>query len=196
MNSLPPSVARAIHSQAILQGRRLRRYGHDPDDVRQEFWLCWFRRGHQYDPQRSSPQTFISHVCRRRAISMREAATAAKRGGAMVYANSELPTADRHGRPIERPENVSVDTHEMRLGLRSRSAVELAGLRLDVCRVVTSLPSELADVARLLAMGEPMVNVAARLRISRATLHRRVGRLREIFSAAGLGVYLRDKGAA
>jgi DNA-binding NarL/FixJ family response regulator len=69
-------------------------------------------------------------------------------------------------------------------------------LRLDVDRVVSGLPAELADLAHLLATGKSVVGVARRLEISRATVHRRVVRLRHIFREAGLDTYIDMQEAA
>jgi RNA polymerase sigma-70 factor (ECF subfamily) len=191
---LPPAIATAIRNSAYFASRRLRRYGYTREDVHQEFTLHWIRRRAQYDPQRSSTQTFATRICHHRGLSLLAAETADKRGSSAVYSYSELPTIDQHGRAVERPEHVSTDAYQMRLGIQSRSAAELAALRLDVSRVNSDLPAGLKDIVRLMAQGEPVGEIAAALGISRATLHRRVTRLREIFRSAGLAEYVREGG--
>ena len=68
--SSPPAVASAINFEVFLAARRLRRHGFEKDDVEQEFVLHWLRHGSRHDAKRWAPQTFASHVCRRRAASM------------------------------------------------------------------------------------------------------------------------------
>ena len=84
----------------------------------------------------------------------------------------------------------------MRMGRRSRPAAELVELAVDVARVIECLPGELAIVARMLLDGEPDTVVARRLGISRATLYRRIGQLRQVFRQAGLDGYRRMGRAA
>ncbi len=187
---LPPSVASAIRDEALRAARRLWRYGFARDDVHQELVLHWLRRRSRHDARRSAPQTFAAHVCRRRAISMLESAIAIKRGAAMVCSASQLPVVDQHGRKIERPENISVDMYESRFGLRSQPSTERAILQIDVDRAIHHLPAELAQLARSLATGDSLVEVARSLGISRATANRRLVRLRSAFVNAGLGCYV------
>ncbi len=85
---------------------------------------------------------------------------------------------------------VSLDEAEMRMGRRSRPETDLMPLRSDVDRAVDGLPRELADVARLLAAGESVVDIAKQLQVSRATVHRRIVQLRQIFRRAGLHDYV------
>ena len=187
--ALPPAVARAIRGEAFRASRRLRRYGYDACDLQQEFFLHWGRHRHQHDAGRSLPETFATHVCRHRTMTMLEAATAEKRGGGKVYSVSELPIIDDHGKEIERPETVSQDTSDLRFGRQTRPAAELAELKLDVDRVVASLPSHLASFASRLAT-ESVASAAQSTGVSRATGYRHVGELRAAFAEAGLDRYL------
>ncbi len=72
-----------------------------------------------------------------------------------------------------------------RLQTEHRSLCESVDLREDVESVLQTLPSSLEETARAL-MQHPTSAAAKRLRISRATLHRRIDLLREHFAAAAL----------
>jgi AcrR family transcriptional regulator len=69
------------------------------------------------------------------------------------------------------------------------SSVQHSEMRADVERVIASLSPDLASVAELL-MSMGVVEVARRLKVSRATVYRRIGHIREVFHAAGLEGYL------
>ncbi len=186
---LSPGVMQSVRPEINRAAYRLRRHGYTREDVQQEFALHWVRCGFRVDTHRSSVQTFATCLCRRRAFSLLETATAAKRGGGMIYNFSELPFFDSHGRPVERPENVSQDTHELRLRGRSRAQHEADDLRLDIARVLATLPPRLAVVARGLMFHSP-TEVARMLDLSRATVNRRIAEVRDIFAAAGLRKYI------
>lgn len=194
-NCLPPGVARVIGFEAFLASRRLRRYGYERHDVEQELLLHWLERRRHHDRRRAGLATFARHVCRHRAFTMLEAATTAKRGGSMVCSFSELPEVGADGKSIERPESISQDTIDMRLGRRSRPEAELLILRLAVHRVLATLPSGLADLARLLADGESAAEAGRKLGIAHATVYRRIAQLRAAFRAAGLGEHVSGKAA-
>ena len=189
---LPAAVARVIHGEAFRAERRLRRYGYRASDLRQEFTLHWLKQRHHHNPRRSEPQTFASCVCHHRALSLLEAATAAKRGG-QVWSFSEVPICDDHMFPIQRPEDVASDKADMQFGRRTKPAAELEDLERDVARVLGRLPSDLANLARLLAQGETLTDAATILGCSRATANRRLGQLRAAFAEAGLQDYFEKR---
>jgi hypothetical protein len=186
---LTPGVARVIGAESFRAWRSLRQFGFEPSDLRQEFTAECIGRFERYDPRRSSPTTFATRACRQRTLQIIEPHLAAKRNGGKVTLSLSDPIGTDDGVRAELGDTVSDDRIAMFAGQRSRPAAELAELRADVDRVVTGLPAELADVARLLLEGEPAVEVARRLRIARCTLYRRIRRLREIFREGGLDRY-------
>jgi hypothetical protein len=191
-----PAVLGVIRMEACRAWRALRRFGYEPSDLRQEFRLRLLEVDGLYNPGRSSPATFASHSCRQRTLQLVEPHLAAKRNSGMAMQSLSTPVGLDEGSPVELADLIADDEYAMRIGRRSRPATELAALRLDVDRVVSGLPIELADVARLLAAGNSVVALARRLGISRATAHRRIASLREAFHAAGLDSYNRNREAA
>jgi len=192
LHILPHAVADVVRLEALRSWRTLRRHGFQLDDVHQELLVHWTLQRHRYDAQRASQATFAAHVCRRRALSLIEAAEAAKRGGGNVCAVSEMAPMDEHLIEIERPDQVSEDTQAIRLGLRSRPEAELSELKMDVENVIATLAPDHAALADGLKR-ENITGAAASLGISRATAHRRRAAIKTAFIAAGLDGYLRPE---
>jgi RNA polymerase sigma factor (sigma-70 family) len=188
---LPAQVTSAIRRLALRVGGRFAQFGHSRQDLEQELTLHYLRHRHQHDSERSSVATYATNICRNHATSRLAAALVAKRGaGATVVSLSEPVPIGQSGKTTERGATISEDAYYVKAGRRSRPGAELAILRIDVDQVVSGLPAELADVAHLLATGESTEDVARQLEISRATVHRRVVRLRNVFRGAGLDGYI------
>jgi hypothetical protein len=185
-----PVVLAAIRVEANRAWRSLRRFGYEARDLRQEFRVRLLEVEGVYDPVRSAPSTFATHNCRQRTLQLLEPHLAAKRNAGMAPQSLSTPVGLDEGAPAELADLIADDEYALRMGRRSLPAADLLALRLDVDRVVRGLPLELADVARLLSVGESVVDVARRLGISRATAHRRVAALRVAFQKAGLGRYV------
>jgi len=193
---LLPAVLAAIRAEAFRAWRSLGGFGFEPSDIRQEFVLSCLSGFDRYDPRRSSPATFAAHSCRQRTLQIIEPHFAVKRNSGRIPESLSAPVrADGEAR-AELGETVADDQIAMRMGRRSRPAAELVELAIDVARVIECLPAELAIVARVLLDGEPDTVVARQLGISRSTLYRRIGQLRQIFRDAGLDPWDRVKEAA
>lgn len=197
--AMSPIVDGVVRFEAFRAPRPLHLFGYDRADICQEMRLHLLTRLADFDG-RASMATFAAHVCRNRALQLVAAATSVKRGGSAVPRSLSEPVklSKRDGSNVfaELADIISDDGGTMRTGRRSRSTAELMILCLDVDRVVHGLPAELADVAHLLGTGMPRGEVAQRLGISRATLHRRTARLRCIFRQAGLDKYMGMREAA
>ena len=191
-----PAVVAVIRIEANRAWRSLRRFGYEASDLRQEFRVRLLEVEGVYDPARSAPSTFATRNCRQRTLQLIEPHLAAKRNAGMAPQSLSTPVGLDEGAPVELADLIADDEYALRMGRRSLPAADLLALRLDVDRVVRGLPLELADVARLLAVGESVVDVACRLGISRATAHRRLAALRVAFHKAGLGPCIYGKEAA
>jgi hypothetical protein len=71
------------------------------------------------------------------------------------------------------------------------SSWEREELRIDVAKVISSLPDKLAGIARLL-MSVSAIEAGRQLGIPRATLYRRIADIREAFAAAGFHLNFTD----
>ena len=184
---LDPGVWRTICSKARgLVGS----YGFtsaDCDDLQQEAALDLHLRRRFYDPARSGRRTFVQRVVSNRFANL----IAERKAGCRDYRACLRSLDEPDGQDELRRfgETLSADEYESQMGRRSMPWVQRAELRADVQRVIALLPPDLAAVAGLL-MSVGAVEVARRLNLSRATVYRRIGGIREVFHAAGLEGYL------
>jgi hypothetical protein len=88
---------------------------------------------------------------------------------------------------------ISDHDYRCRLGVGQLAAEDRLPLSIDVARLVTRLPKELACICGLLMALQSPCEVAAKARISRATLYRRIGQIRAEFAVAGLPDYLQSR---
>ena len=188
---LDPSVWRTISSKArALVGS----YGFtsaDCDDLRQEAALDLHVRLSRYDPTRSGRRTFVQRVVNNRFANIIAERTASCRDYRACVRSFDEPEGQDGLRRLG--ESLSAEDHQSRTGRRSMSWVQHAELRADVEGAMALLAPELAAVARLLvSMGA--VEAARRLNLPRCTVYRRIGRIREVFAAAGLDGYIKPAG--
>lgn len=183
---LNAAVLNVIRTEAFRAWRSLRRLGYEHRDIRQDFALHLLDRADQYDAGRSAATTFASRVCRSRTIHILEAGAAAKRNGGRRDVSLSNPVSNEEGSYAELRELISDDEYMMRTGRQTRPAAELLSLRLDLDRILGTMPADLAQIAELLAAGEPVTEIAARLEISRTKLYRRIDALRSILSRSGV----------
>ena len=184
---LSPAVTRVVRHEAFRAWRSLRRFGLEVADVRQELLIHLFVRSAHYDRRRSSPSTFASRVCHKRTLQIIESANSAKRGGGVALCSLSDPVRLKDRKVVEFGATLNGDHSAVLNGRQTRPAAALLRLHLDVERILAGLPHDLAVVARRLAEGNTPSEVARDLSISRATLHRRVVQLRQVFLDAGMG---------
>jgi DNA-directed RNA polymerase specialized sigma24 family protein len=184
---LDPGVWRTICSKARgLVGS----YGFtsaDCDDLQQEAALDLHLRRRFYDPARSGRRTFVQRVVSNRFANLIAERRAGRRDYRACLRSLDEPDGQDGLRRFG--ETLSADDYESQMGRRSMLWAQHAELRADVQRVIALLPPDLAAVAGLL-MSVGAVEVARRLNLSRATVYRRIGGIREVFHAAGLEGYL------
>jgi len=161
----------------------------DGDDIGQELLVDVVVRLRKFDPVKSSRRTFVQRVVRHRVATLLDAQRAACRDFRRCRASLDAPSPFSAGDSIPLGETLSADEYEAWSGrsvLPSRERIEL---QIDVARVIAVLPAELAAVATVLKSAGA-VEAGRRLGISRATVYRRIDRIREVFAAAGLDGYI------
>lgn len=197
MGLLDATVITNVRRVAAQYAHHLVPLGCTPEDLAQDLLVHCLERIGRYDPAQASLRTFIDRIIKNKVAAMIEHMLAQKRGaGAKEESLSEPIAIGKAGETIERVETISQDVYDMNAERQSRPATELMFLSFDVDQVVSGLPTDLADLAHLLAAGESLVGVAQQLEVSRATVHRRVVRLRRIFRGAGLDTYINMQEAA
>jgi RNA polymerase sigma-70 factor, ECF subfamily len=162
----------------------------DRDDIRQELLMDCFVRLRRFDPAKSSRSTFVHRIVRHRVATLVDTQRALCRDYQRCRQSLDDPAHADASQSLPLGETLSADGREVGNGRNSRSSWDHTELQIDVAKVIGTLPSELAAVAVVLK-SEGVVEAARRLGLSRATLHRRLGEIREVFAAAGLGNDLR-----
>jgi RNA polymerase sigma-70 factor (ECF subfamily) len=165
-------------------------YGFSPadrDDIRQELLLDCVIRLTKFDFAKSSRSTFVHRIVRHRIATLVDAQRAACRDYRRCRESLDDPAhADAsESRPLR--ETLSADGCEAGNSRSSRSPWDHTELQIDVAKVIATLPADLAAVAVALKSAG-VVQVAHQLGLSRATIHRRIIRVRELFEAVGLGI--------
>ena len=189
--NLSDDVLASIRRLASRAYWRFARLGYTRQDLVQEMVLHFLRHRHQHNAARGSTTTFATHICRNRLSNLYKAECAEKRGGAALNIRSLSEPMNDNGRdePREIEDTISYDSYAIRLSRASRCGTDLLMLRLDVDRATAKLPPDLAQIAELLSRGVSVTDLVEILRLSRPTVHRRLGRLRQILSDAGLCNY-------
>jgi RNA polymerase sigma-70 factor (ECF subfamily) len=177
----------------IHAARLIGRYGFataDCDDINQEIlWAC-LNGERRYNPTKSSRRTFLCRIAGNKVANLRESQSAACRDYRLCTDSLDGPAPFVTRDSITLGDTISTDAREARVGRYALSSWEREELRIDVAKVVSSLPYELAVVANVLrSVG--VVEAAHQLRIPRATLYRRIAAIRKFFAHAGLGNYVR-----
>lgn len=190
---LDPGVWKTIRLKAIQLVGSHGFTAADCDDLQQEAALDLHQRLRNYDPARSGRRTFVQRVVSNRFANL----IAERRAGCRDY-RACLRSLDE---PVRQDglkrfgETLSEDENESRMGRRSMPWVQHAELRADVERVIALLPPDLAAVAGLL-MSVGVVEAAQQLNLPRATVYRRMGRIRTVFESTGLHLYFRPATAS
>lgn len=183
--SIDPLVLSVVRTEANrLAGSCGFSYG-DRDDIRQELLLDCLVRLRRFNASRSSRRTFLYRVVRHRVGTLRESQSAACRDYRLCTDSLDGPAHLVTSKSIILGDTTSTDTCEARIGQYSLSSWEREELRIDVNKVISTLPYELAVIANLLrCIGA--VDAAHQLGMPRATLYRRIATIRKAFKAAGL----------
>jgi RNA polymerase sigma-70 factor, ECF subfamily len=161
----------------------------DRDDIEQEMAVHLRQNLSKHDPARGSVKTFINCVLDNRVKAIIKSRTCSA-FDCSIHAYS-LDAAFEAGDSDEVTKGDILDTDEyrIRLGNATRPLLELVELRVDVLRVVASLPDDLQRVCE--ALSHSTVAASAReLGISRPKLYEMMRGLRDVFSEAGVQLHI------
>lgn len=164
------------------------RYGFGPDeveDIQQNLTVRCLERMRRFDSRRANPRTFARLVIHREIANIIESQKAHCRD----YRLGQIP--------LNTPTFADAASAQELAEVRLEGAGNLEGLprtlnwdlsvRLDVERVVATLPQDLQRICQLLMVLDRLAEVAKAAGISRATLYRRVCTVRVVFEQAGFG---------
>jgi len=166
----------------------------DRKDIEQDLWLDVLQRLEYYDPEKSSPRTFINRIIRNKVASIAEFRKASKRDYRVPVFSLDQPVLS--GSEEENPDDAP-EFHEfvgqdevLFITLQiARSLVEIQDMKLDVNRVIEELSPNLQKICELLKE-DSFTEVAEKLQIPRTTLYERRNQIRHYFEQRGLADYL------
>jgi RNA polymerase sigma-70 factor (ECF subfamily) len=161
----------------------------DRDDIRQDILLDCIVRLQKFDPAKSGRRTYLHRIVRHRVATLLDGQRAACRDYRLCRQSLDGPSRTTATESVPLGEILSRDDYESGIGRDALSSHERSELRIDVGRVVSLLPADLASVAVLLR-SVSAVEAGRRLGVSRSTLHRRIADIRGFFQRSGLNLYL------
>ena len=155
-------------------------------DIEQELVLHVLQEAHLYDAARSAVNTFVTMVVKSAATMMCRDRNRLKRGARLSIQSLEGSTLLDEGEEKTLLDVVTDDDLRRRHAGYAATDEAKANVSSDVAAVVSTLPSGLHAVARLLLEGATEVPVAHRLGISRRQARKTIDEIREHFRKAGL----------
>ena len=161
----------------------------DQDDVEQELVMDLLKRLPRFDPRRGGINTFVSRVVKHRVatiigdqmIAMRDYR---KRGPSL---NETVENGDEE--PMEHVDSIDQEEYMHRMGRVARPLEEAQELAIDVGRLISELPPDLAEIC-LHLQTKGITDVARDLGVTRSTVRAAIARMRPLFEQAGLEEYL------
>lgn len=154
----------------------------EPDDLKQQCLLHWWRRRDRHNPSRgASKKTFMATVVRAKLADIGRAVKAQRRGGASAVLSLDVPTTSyEEGLPLAETigdPNPAMDPEKAAVRADLRAHIEGAA------HLLTPRQRQLLDG---LLRGYKITEISERLAVSRPTIHEDVKRIRKAFRDEGL----------
>lgn len=176
-------ISRNIRIRAARLARSGTVPGLDAEDIEQELRLDLIRRAQNFDPAKSSFDTFADRIVANRVATLASATAAMRAERAMLCIDA--PVGDDDGGLTLSdvlPEAAALDPVD------EFSLAHSPGLRGDVGRLLAALCPATRQVA--MAVSQLSISEAARaLGVHRSTIYERLGRIRVIATEMGLDGY-------
>jgi RNA polymerase sigma-70 factor (ECF subfamily) len=157
----------------------------DLEDVVQDLRLALLEQAVNFDPEKSKWSTFVKHVVRQSAVSLRRRQRAQRRQGQCELRSLNVRIDDGDGQSAELGATISEEEHRSGRGQACISHTDQADLAMDVQGAMNSLPAELQEICERLKYQTP-TEVRRELGITRTTMERRMELLRQHFREAGV----------
>lgn len=161
----------------------------DREDLEQEMMLYLLVKAPSFDDQRSSWPAFVTLVINNAIADIAAKRKAAKRDYRLCTSSLNDQLSDDEGNAVERSVTISQDDYFLRTSGSSMSVPELHDLQQDLAKVVALLPPDSQELCGILKY-HSIAQISRATGISRSTLYRKLGKIREVFVTAGLGEYL------
>ena len=162
----------------------------DREDIEGDLTLDLLRRLRKFDPSRASFHTFVDRVVEHGAARLIERRSAPMRDYRREIASLNDRIEDEEGEHVERGDLVDQDTYLESIGQPTMPLADQVTLRVDLERVLATLPPELRDLWERRAEGQSITDISRETGIPRGTLYERMKQLRKLVEDAGLRDYL------
>lgn len=179
------------YSVAMIRYKSRKLIGHfgmsesDREDIEQELAIHLWQRLSQHDPARGSVKTFINCVLDNRVKGIIKSRTNSAFDPKMHAYSLDAAIEAGDSDEVTKGDIIDMDEYRITLGNATRPMMELTEIRVDVLRVVESLPPNLRRVCE--ALSHASVAAAAKeLGIGRDKLYDIMRDVRDAFREAGL----------
>jgi len=162
----------------------------DRPDIEGDLTLDLLCRLRKFDPSRASLHTFVDRVVEHGAARLIERRSAPMRDYRREVASLNDRIEDEEGEHVERGDLVDQDTYLESIGQPTMPLADQVALRVDLERVLATLPPELRDLWERRAEGQSITDISRETGIPRGTLYERMKELRKLVEDAGLRDHL------
>jgi RNA polymerase sigma-70 factor (ECF subfamily) len=163
------------------------RYGltiFDREDLEQELMIDLLQRMRHFNPAKAKKSTFMARIVERHIATLLEARHARCRDWRMCRMSLNTPHENDRGDTREMIDRVDSEGTLRPCQPDTRES-EINNLRMDVARVLDTLPEDLRDLCERLRESN-MAEIARETGVARTTLYDKLTRIRAAFREAGL----------
>ena len=163
------------------------RYGltiFDREDLEQELMIDLLQRMRHFNPAKAKKSTFMARIVERHIATLLEARHARCRDWRLCRVSLNTPQENDRGDTRELIDRVDSEGTLRPCQLDTRES-EINNLRMDVVRVLDTLPEDLRDLCERLRESN-MAEIARETGVPRTTLYDKLTRIREAFRKAKL----------
>jgi RNA polymerase sigma-70 factor (ECF subfamily) len=145
-------------------------------------------RWRQFDSAKAGGRTFATRVVEHQAATLLRKSRTTVESERRRRRSLEETVRDGDGRPVPMAQVLDSDTHGARTGSHSLTPNCQSDLADDVAGALADLPEELRDLCERLTE-KSITQIAKEMGIARASLYRRMEKIRAHFAATGLHEY-------
>jgi RNA polymerase sigma-70 factor (ECF subfamily) len=182
------TLIRLVRYRAGRLARQARLRAEDRRDIEQDLWVDLLARWRQFDSAKAGGRTFATRVVEHQAATLLRKSRTTVESERRRRRSLEETVRDGDGRPVPLAEVLDSDTHGARTGSHSLPPDCQSDLADDVAGALADLPEDLRDLCQRLKQGS-ITQIAKDMGIARASLYRRMEKIRAHFVATGLSEY-------
>jgi RNA polymerase sigma factor (sigma-70 family) len=158
-------------------------------DFQQELSVCWLENQSHYSPECGDLLTFADIVLNHRIDNLIALHHAAKRDIRLCAVSLDECIEDEDGTPMTRHEIHDPDLYFRTIGAPERGDATRADFKIDLEPALRSLSPKQRELCRRLSF-EAVTEIAKEMGVTRETVYVWKRRLRDVFTRAGLAIYL------